>query len=453
MSGVARRPRVAIVGGGLAGLAAAAALVEQSWHVEVFEARRQFGGRAASFRDATTGEAVDYCQHVSLGCCTELADFCRRTGTDRAFDRYDTLYFLTPDGGRYTLGATRWLPAPLHLLPALLRLKYLSLRERWGVLRAMGQLLRLPRERWQMSIADWLRKMGQTPHAIETFWAVVLNSALGDSLDRCAVQYARQVFVEGFMTTRRGYEVLVPREPLSELFGRRAVEALATKGVVFHAETPIARVVVEAGRATGIETADGRRLPFDAVVVAVPWRRFRELFDQAAAPALEPAVRGAGQLTGAPITGVHLWFDRPITELPHAVLVGTLSQWLFQRSGAATANETPNAGEHYYQIVISASYALDTISKEELITRVLGELRQVFPAAREAQLVRSRVVTDPHAVFSPVPNVDELRPAQATPIANLALAGDWTASGWPATMEGAVRSGYLAAAALVAQSS
>ncbi len=435
--------RVAVVGGGLAGLSAAVALSQAGGQVELFEARRRLGGRAASFRDPETGEVVDHCQHVSMGCCTNLADFCHRTGLSTFFRRDRRLHFFGPDGRRYDFSASRLLPAPAHLGPALMRLKFLALRERIGVARSLWRLYREParEEDDETTIAAWLQQQRQSQRAIDYFWKLVLESALGDSLEHSSLRYARKVFVEGFMAQRHGYEILVPRAPLSELYGRKLEDWFAQRRVQLRLGTPVKRVLGTAEKVTGLATDAGERA-FDFIIVAAPWRRVGELFD----PPLRDAagVTKAAQLTSAPITSVHLWFDHAITQLPHAVLVGKLSQWLFNRPDAEASSAT--AG-HYFQVVISASHSLTGHAREVVIQRVCDELREVFPEARQARLLKSRVVTDPHAVFSVRPGADRLRPAQRTPVANLALAGDWTATGWPATMEGAVRSGYLAAEA------
>jgi uncharacterized protein with NAD-binding domain and iron-sulfur cluster len=167
-----------------------------------------------------------------------------------------------------------------------------------------------------------------------------------------------------------------------------------------------------------------------------------------------PQVAAASTIEPAPITGVHLWFDRPITSLRHAVLVGRLSQWLFNRGWSNdVARQEAAAGEpgHYYQVVISASRSLAGRTSESVAQEVCQELAAIWPAAREARLLHSRVVTEPHAVFSTRPDFELLRPAQRTSVPGLLLAGDWTVTGWPATMEGAVRSGRLAAEGVLAQ--
>jgi squalene-associated FAD-dependent desaturase len=463
-----RGRRVAIIGGGLAGLAAAAAAVECGLEVELFEARRRLGGRAGSFVDPQSGELVDHCQHVAMACCTNWADFCRRTEIADCFERHATLHFIAPDGRQCDFAPARWLPAPLHLLPALLRLRFLSFAERCGIARAVLRLAGeqgltakrcqepFPAERLaamenrspekvpdtvsQGTIGKWLRDQGQSDRAVQWFWAPILTSALGESLDRASVAAARQVFRDGFLSHRRAYELQIPRVPLGEIYDRRLAEWLAGHGVAIHRASRVARLEGTADRAAALVLADNTRREFDYVVAAVPWHRVKSLLPAAMLDHI-PRLEGVERISPAPITAVHLWFDRPIMALPHAVLVGRLGQWVFNR----TEETIP-----YYQVVISASHGLKGKRREEIVAEVRRELGKIWPAARDAKLLRWRVITEPAAVFAMRPGIERLRPAQRTPIANLALAGDWTDTGWPATMEGAVRSGYLAVEAILA---
>jgi squalene-associated FAD-dependent desaturase len=443
MSGAgATKPTVIVVGGGLAGLAAAAALADSGCDVELHESRKKLGGRAASFRDPATGESVDHCQHVGMACCTNLGDFCRRTGIAALFRRDRTLHFFAADGRRHDVRAGL-LPAPLHLLPSLLRLGYLSLSERLGICRAMWKLARADVADDRETVGAWLVQHGQTERAIERFWGPVLVSALGETVERASLKYAKKVFVEGFLMNRSGYEIDVPTVSLGELYGARLEHHFAERGVRIRLDSPARSIRADDGRRCAVELADGSVLRPDAVVAAVTWRRAAELL----APELRARIPGGehwASFDSAPISGVHLWFDRELTDLPHAVLVGTLAQWLFRRESRSAERGT-RSDEFYYQVVISASYDLAAMEKSAIVERVTTELRAVFPAARDAILLRSKVVTEQEAVFSVRPGLDAWRPTQTTPVPGLFLAGDWTATGWPATMEGAVRSGYLAA--------
>jgi squalene-associated FAD-dependent desaturase len=426
---------IAIIGGGLAGLASAVAARQAGLDVELFEARRQLGGRAGSFRDPASGELVDHCQHVAMGCCTNLADFCRRTRIDACFRRHRRLVFIGPDGRPHALAAAAWLPAPLHLLPGLLRQSYLGLADRWRIVRALVRLAR-----WEkigggdVTVGDWLLQRGQSQEAIQRFWSVVLVSALGETLDRASLAAAQKVFVDGFLAHRRAYELLIPDAPLSEIYDRRLANWLAAAGVRLHLGARVRQIEGDASRAAGLLLDDGKKRPFDFFILAVPWRAAGDLLSPPLRAAL-PALETVGQFPASPITAVHLCFDRPIMPWQHAVLVGRLSQWVFHTSGSPG---------HCYQVVISGSHRIEGRDRQEIVNEVCGELQAIWPQAREAARIGWRIVTQPEAVFSYRPGLDAQRPSQQTPVSNLFLAGDWTATGWPATMEGAVRSGYLA---------
>lgn len=436
--------KVVVIGGGLAGLAAAAACAERGLEVELFEARRHLGGRAGSFRDPASGEPIDHCQHVAMGCCTNLLDLCRRTGLVDCFEHHRTLHFFGPDASRYDLAGSTWLPAPLHLVPGLLRLGYLSGNERLGVLRTMGRLSRgaAGRGHLDVPIGPWLARQGESARAQEQFWGIVLQSALGETLDRASLSAARKVFIDGFLAARQAYELVLPRVPLGEIYDERLARWLSERGVSIRLGSRVREVCGDRCGVHSIQLADGSLHAAPFVIAAVPWFSVYALLS----PELRETLMELGalsQIQPAPITAVHLWFDRSITTLPHAVLVGRLSQWLFHRRGPEGQAEAQASGVHH-QVVISASHGLLKRDRAEIVRQVRDELAAIWPAAREAQLLRWRVVTHSNAVFSVRPGLDAIRPNQRTAVANLALAGDWTCTGWPATMEGAVRSGYLA---------
>ena len=438
---VGQTPTVAIVGGGLAGLAAAVALASSNCRVQLFEARRTLGGRAASFRDPASDELVDHCQHVGMGCCTNLADFCRRTEMADLFRRDRVLHFIGPDGAQHRFEAVGWLPAPLHLAPGFWRLKYLTVSDRLHIARAMWKLMRMRAidEAGGPTIHRWLVANGQSSAAIEQFWGVILVSALGEQLDRASLAAARKVIVDGFLAARDAYTMDVPEAPLGMLYGERLARWFFDHGVEVRLGTTVRRITL--GGTPQLDFADRRPVRPDYVVLAVPWSKVADLLDAQTAAGFS-WLDALGRLDSAPITGVHLWFDRPIMNLPHAVLVGRLSQWIFNRGW-----RQPSDGDagHYYQVVISASHALAGRDRDRIAAEVRDELSAIWPEVATARLLRARVVTEHGAVFSPQPGSECLRPGQRTECKRLLLAGDWTRTGWPATMEGAVRSGYLAA--------
>jgi squalene-associated FAD-dependent desaturase len=423
----------------LAGLAAATTLAAYGFQVELLESRDRLGGRAGSFTDAATGQLVDACQHVSMGCCTAFADFCRTVGIDHLLRPAPVLYFMTPDRRVSRFRADPW-PAPFHLARSFLSAHFLSpldkLRIGWG----LSSLHREPEDA-DPPFGDWLKRHGQTTRTVERFWGVVLTSALNEAPDRVGLKYARKVFVDAFLTDRTGFEVQVPAVPLGRLYGEELKSWLAEHGVRLRLQTGVLGLTIVNNRVKGVALRGNETLAADWYISAVPFDRLLELLP-AAAVSSHACFSRLHKLETSPITSVHVWYDRPIMRLPHVVLVGCVGQWVFNR-GQTTA------GEHYLQVVVSASRQFQGQANAEVQRLVLAELATLFPAVRAARLQRARVVREHVATFSALPGVDQFRPGPATPIENLVVAGDWTATGWPATMEGAVRSGFRAAEAVL----
>ncbi len=446
-------PPVIIIGGGLAGLAAAAGLAAQGVACRILESRQQLGGRASSFIDPTNGEELDNCQHVSMGCCTNLAHFCETIGAGPYFRREKSLTFIGPTG-RSTVMSAAPLPAPLHLFPSLASLHWLTWSERLRLLFGLSSLLRTPSSKLRgVKLSDWLAEHHQSERICSGFWHLVLVSALSETLDRIDASYARKVLLDGFAKNRTGWEVLIPTVSLTRLYDELAAEWLTSRGVRIDRSTAVESLHGDGERITHIATRTGEEIPVEEVIVAVPPYRLLPMIEAGGNVAffsekgrsfsekkttLWPPLAA---LETAPIASVHLWFDRPLTNLPHAVLVDRLSQWMFNRS---TPGELSDAG-WYCQVVISASRDVEALGSEATVAKVADELRAIWPEAKDAQLIRGRLVVERRAVFSATPGIDAIRPVQQSPIPNLQLAGDWTQTGWPATMESAVRSGYLAA--------
>jgi squalene-associated FAD-dependent desaturase len=438
--------RVLVIGGGLAGLACAVALAEAGLEVELLEKRPHLGGRATSYT-LPDGTEVDNCQHVTLGCCTNLADFYRRAGSGDKIRFFDKLYFVDRQGRRSTMEASM-LPPPLHMAPSFLFFGALTFADKRGIARALLVIARAggrPSGIESLSMLEWLRRMKQTPGAIERFWRVVLVSALDEELGRTDALYGIDVFWKAFLGSRGGYRVGIPSVPLAELYdGCR--EAIAGRGGPVRLRSGVREIRVRDGRFAGAVLEDGSEAQADACVVAVPHNVLLGLLPKEMG---EPggALEGLRKIRSSPITGVHFWFDRPVMKEPFLTLLDHTTQWVFNKTllyGDARATR------QYLQLVISASYDLVPRSRQEIIDLCLRELADVLPATREARLEKATVIKEINATFSPQPGVDRWRPAQKTKVGGLVLAGDWTRTGWPSTMEGAVRSGYLAAEAVLA---
>lgn len=432
-----------IVGGGLAGLSAATALANRDLDVTLIEARQKLGGRASSFEDPRTGESVDACQHVAMGCCTNLLHFCKQVGIDDLL-RVDRTVWFRDETGRTRPLRPGWLPAPFHLTAAFLGMAHLTWTEKLRVGYALACLARQPKSLPGQSFGDWLRRRGQTERTIDRFWGLVITSALNESVDRSDYRYARQVFVEGFLWDRRANDLTLPTVLLSDLYGGRLAEWLTKAGVAVRTHCAVARLEWEGDRVVGCHLRTGERLDADQVLLAVPFQRVAELLPSAVTNA-NSFLHGLCNLTPSPITSVHLWYDRRVMEMPHLVPVGRRVQWLFKRPHDGTST---SAGD-YVQAVISASDGLMDVDKDAVLASITREVAEILPATRSATLVASRLVRERWATFSVQPGVDRHRPPQAIGLPNLYLAGDYTRTGWPATMEGAVRSGYLAAEALL----
>jgi squalene-associated FAD-dependent desaturase len=415
-------PSVIVIGGGLAGLSAAAALGSAGFSVQVFEARPFLGGRATSFPLAPSADdslLIDNCQHVLLRCCVNLLDFYSRLGVRDSIRFYNEFYFVEP-GGRISTLRRGALPAPLHFTGSFLRLRFLEAGDKVSIARG---LLALRHERTRrddlnrITMLDWLREKRQTPRAIERFWRQVLVSAINEDIDRMAARHGFQVFWLGFLARADAYQMGVPAIPLGELY--RAELWTAAGDVSVRLRAPVERI-----DRYGI-LAGGQRHTADYYICALPFERLPAL--GLPAPAFEHS----------PITGIHLWFDRSITELPHATLLDRTVQWVFNKSEG-----------RYLQLVVSASRQLASASRADIVALSVAELGEFFPLARQAHLEKAHVIKELRATFSPAPETEALRPPPETSRPDFFMAGDWTSCGWPATMEGAVRSGYLAAEAV-----
>ena len=446
-----------MIGGGLAGLASAVVLAEAGLEVRLLEKRPHLGGRATSYT-LPDGSEVDNCQHVTLGCCTNLADFYRRVGAEGKVRFYDRLCFVDRHGRRSTMRASA-LPPPLHLAASFLCFGALTLADKQSIARAMLAIARAggaPADIDGISMLDWLRRMKQTSGAIERLWRVVLVSALNEELARMDARYGIEVFWKGFLANRAGYQLGIPSVPLGELYeGCR--DAVIRRGGQVRLRGGVRAITVRDNRFAGALLDDGTEVSADACIAAVPHDALLGMLPDDMAGS-GGSLEGLRHLRTSPITGVHLWFDRTVMTEPFFALLDHTTQWVFNKSllyapqegSGAAASRAEGGNGQYLQLVISASYDLVPRSRQEIIDLCRRELAEILPATREAKLVKSTVIKEVNATFSPEPGVDRWRPRQETRVANLFLAGDWTRTGWPATMEGAVRSGYLAAEAALA---
>ena len=441
------QPRVAIAGGGLAGLAAACALSDAGFRVTLFEKRPFLGGRASSYEHPGTGEVVDNCQHVLFRICTNLVKFYEHIGVADQIRWFDQMNFIEP-GGRVSVMKSSPLPAPLHTAPSFLHFPFLSAADKLAISRALVPLtLTVQRDNGQ-SFQQWLDAHGQTKNAVALFWRPILISALSEELDRISVSAAAQVVRES-MKTPAARHMGVPTLPLTDLYNA-AGDYVRSHGGTLHFRCPVEGFTADASQVrVSMRGKEGAEQTFDYLVLALPFDALESLLP---AETQSEAIREKiAHFENSPITGIHLWFDKQISDLDHAVLLDRTIQWMFHKSRLQpmrTQNENGSSSGSYVELVVSSSKTLIDKSRAEIVELALSEVREFFPAARDANLVKSTVIKEVNATYSPRPGIDAHRPTPVTAWPRVFLAGDWTATGWPATMEGAVRSGYLAAEAL-----
>jgi zeta-carotene desaturase len=443
---------VLIIGGGVAGIAAAVALSDRGFRVEIVEKRPLLGGRASSYLDPATGERRDECQHGTMRCCTNLTDLLTRLGVQDQIRYHDTLNFLDGDGVRSVIKGSG-LPAPMHTAPSFLRFRSLGLKDKIGIARGMMAMLRARPDDPKhdtITVAEWFRQTGQTERAVQRFWGPILVSACNETNDRIAYSHALKIFRDGFLLHPTAFHFGVPRVPLGSLYTEPTLAYLAQRGGCARLRTIVEEIHFTTDttpRVTGVTLRDGTRLEADYYISALQFDLLLKLLPDAVA-ANVPYWQNLHGLELSPICGVHLWFDRTL-DCPEALAVlDRETEWIFHKN--RNFDQSEGSGGSYLSIVISASHRLAGLPKEEILATVLADVHACLPDSREATLLRSQIVRWPKATISPRPGADALRPSQTSPIPNLLVAGEWTRTGWPSTMEGAARSGYLAAEAILA---
>jgi squalene-associated FAD-dependent desaturase len=448
------QPTVAIAGGGLAGLAAACALSDAGFRITLFEKRPFLGGRASSWEHPGTGEVVDNCQHVLFRVCTNLIEFYQRIGVADQIRWYDQMNFIEP-GGRISTMKSSPLPAPLHTAPSFLNFSFLSAADKFAIARALVPLTLTHQPDTGQSFQHWLDQHGQTKAAVERFWRPILVSALSEELGLISISAAAQVVRES-MKSPAARHMGVPTVPLTDLYNR-AGDYIRARGGQLHFRQPLERFTPNASSIqlqlrnpdSNQQTDSKEGGDFDFLILALPFDALDRVLPQT--PESAPIREQLSHFENSPITGIHLWFDRQISDLDHAVLLDRTIQWMFHKSRLQpmrTEAANREATGSYIELVVSSSKSLIDKSRSEIVDLALAEVREFFPTARSANLVKSAVIKEVNATYSPRPGIDAHRPASATAWPRVFLAGDWTSTGWPATMEGAVRSGYLAAEAL-----
>ncbi len=444
---MSEKPSVVIVGGGLAGLSAACDLADGGFRVTLLEKRPFLGGRAYSYRDKSSGIEVDNGQHVFLGCCTEYIRFLKRLGVYGSIRLQKRLRVRVIDKvwGESTI-YTSALPVPLHLLPSLLQFRSLSPAEKLLAGYAFAQVRSLDRSRHpeldDITFEQWLRRRRQSPNAIRSLWNLIIQPTLNEDISSVTADLALMVFQEGFLRSRNGANVGWAKVGLSSLLGEAAIRYIEERGGEVRTSDGLAGIEVQGGAVSRMMTEAGE-LAADAYLLAVPPEKLLPLLP---APLRKDAFFApVGRIRRSPIVNVHLWYDRRVWDGDFAAFLNTPLQWAFNKSKLWGQE----GDGQYIDISLSGAHHFAAIPAAETIRLFEKEMQALFPAARGAALKRALVVKQRDATFAPLPGIRALRLSQSTPVRNLFLAGDWTDTGWPGTMESAVRSGQLAARAVM----
>jgi len=430
-------------------MSAACALTHAGFRVTLLERRPYLGGRASSYQHPASGEVIDNSQHILLGCCTNLKAFYQRIGVDKKIDWTDRITFVEP-GGRRSVLRPDGMPAPMHATASFLSAPMLSVRDKLSISTALLRLARGPLADTPRSFGEWLQERRQSSVAIDRFWRPILVSALNDEPGNISAHYGSMVFYEAFLKSPQAGYMGVATVPLGELYAR-AESFLRQRGSKVRLRAPVERV--QYSSVSMRWTAEGLEEQYesDAIIFALPYQGMRKLLPEVAVDGISTGgpqlARELDRFEASPITGIHLWLDRVITDLPHAALLDSPIHWLFNKSRIQSAIWGARPGS-YIEVVISASAETVGMSRQQVLDLALRELPRFFPAMSGAQVLKSVVVKEVNATFRAPAGGESTRPGPIAPWPRALLAGDWTATGWPSTMEGAVRSGHLAAEAL-----
>lgn len=439
--------RVVVAGGGLAGITTALRAAQGGASVTLVERRGYLGGRAYSFSDPETGVEVDNGQHVFLGCCTAYTGLLAELSTlDRTWRQHRLRVEVRRPGGPTGVLSALPLPAPAHLALSLAAYPHLSWREKASAARAL-LAIRAERHRERPALAGqsfgaWLRAHGQSTRAIAHLWELIVLPSLNDACDAVSASMGFMVFQESLLRDAHGADIGYAREGLSAVMGEPAAARLRERGVTLALGRTVEGLALDGQRVRGVRLAGGEVLEADAVVLAVPAHALGALLPPVLAN--EGFFAPAAALTYAPIVNLHVWYDRPVADFDFAAFLDSPVQWVFNRSRIAGL---PGLGQ-YLTVSLSGAHEWWPIPKEALRERVLAGLAEVLPAARSARVERTVLVKEQRATFQSPPEGPARLP-QRTPVPGLYLAGDWTDTGWPSTMESAVRSGNRAAGAVL----
>ena len=444
---------VIVVGAGVAGLSAADALTRSGATVTVLERRPHVGGRAYSYLHPALEEVVDS-QHVVVGCCTNLIEFCNAAGLADKIRWYEAQTFLEPASAkspaRSSVIAPGILPAPLQYSGSFLSASMLTFTDKLSIARGMQEFLRSYPSTDVESVASWYRRTRQSAGAIRHFWEPIILATLNDSAENSSLKYAGKVFHELFLKSAAGGRLGIPTVPLTDFYAAGAAMVQANGGSL-QVRSSVEQLTQRSDGRWSLRCAEVEHVA-DDVILALPFEQTQKLItgvklvNVAGEQVRSELIEHLSHFEHSPFISILLWYNRQITDLDHAWLLDSTIQWFFHKS--RIRNYAPERGS-YVELVIAGSKTELPMSRQEILQPALEELKRFFPEAGRARLLKSGILKEARATFSVTPGLDQYRPNQQTGLSGLYLAGDWTRTDWPATMEGAARSGRLAAGAVL----
>lgn len=437
-----------IIGAGLAGLSAAVELVSAGLKVTVLEKRGILGGRASSFTDPVTGNPVDNGPHLFLRCFDHTLAFLKRIGNEDGlnFQKRFRMVFVDKERGQASLSCPP-LPAPFHLFAGMLFLRNLSFRERLGLLK-VGRALFSSRQRTdadldRLTVEEWLSGQNQSERARNSFWYMISIAALNEQPDTASAMYFLKVLRAAFGEDGDRSAIGLSKVGLSELYTGYARAFVEARGGKVITNLPVEQLLVRDGWLEGAAMKDRSSFQGDAYVAAVPPYSLKEMLPGELWQR-EPYFSRMESIRTSPIVSINLWFDRPVTSHPFLGLINSRVHWLFNRD---IIFGLPKRDRSYVSLVISAARHLVSMPNQELVTMAINEIKAALPEARGAKLLHSLIFRERNATVSPERGV--YRPSPRTPLSNFFLAGDWTDTGLPPTIESAVISGQMCARSIM----
>ncbi len=432
--------KIVVIGGGFAGIAAATRLAESGYQISLIEQKSFLGGRTYSIQDRRTGDWVDNGQHVLMGCYHETFNLLNRLGTSKGIRLQKSLdiNYRGLDGVQDFLRCPSFLPGPFHLLIGLIRMKSLGLSDILKAGRFGISLKFSPQVKHFETVKSLCRAYKQSHTLSELMWEPIALSALNEDPRHADAALFTVVLKQGFMGNAADSRMGIPVAPLSNLLGERAVEFIAEREGTVFLDSRVKQLKMEGNRISGVELFSGKNIPCNFCITAVPHENLQKII---ARSELSSWI-SVPKLGSSPILSVYLWFEQPFSQDQICCLQGTTFEWIFHRSNFM------NPGEHKQYcvcLVASAARKHQWMSRSELIQAAIDDVNVIYPNTKEKHPICAKVFWEPRATFSATPQNVRQRLGPGTSISNLFLAGDWTNTGLPATIEGAVVSGHRAA--------